>query len=375
MIEKFKWIYDNRHEYVRKWKEKHPDRKTMGYICTSMPEEIIYAANVLPVRILGGHESQNISQQHMTGMFCPFSRDVLAQGLLGKYDYLDAIGTTHTCQHIFQAYESWVLHKNIKNFYIPTPNTSQTPHALPYMRGQLKLFMEKVEKWIGRTISENDLWRGIELVDTTRRLMKHIYETRKSEIPPISGLDSMLMVVASQMSDKEEFNKILEEVINNELSGHKAKEKPGIRLMLVGSEHDDVKFIEMVENLDAIIVIDDHCTGSRYFWNTTEQDTDALTAIAKRYLKKPPCPTRDFPARNRTAHIVNLAREWNVAGVIEVQQKFCDPHELDKVAVSKALEKAGFPILNLEADVIMPVGPFRIRVEAFLEMLGSEELF
>ncbi len=70
-----------------------------------------------------------------------------------------------------------------------------------------------------------------------------------------------------------------------------------------------------------------------------------------------------------------MAKEWNVAGVIEIQQKFCDPHELDKVAVSKALEEAGFPILNLEADVIMPVGPFRIRVEAFLEILSSDDFF
>ncbi|MBU3949206.1 MAG: 2-hydroxyacyl-CoA dehydratase [Proteobacteria bacterium] len=374
-MESFKRIYDNRHEYIGKWKEKHPDRKIMGYMCTSMPEEIIYAANALPIRILGGHESQNVSQQHMMGTFCPFSRDVLAQGLLGKYDYLDALGITHTCQHIYQAYESWVLHKNIKSFYIPTPNTSQTPHALPYLRGQLKLFLEKLEDWTGRKIGENDLRRGIEIVDTTRKLMKQIYEMRKSESPPISGLDSMLMVVAAQMSDKEEFNTILEDVIKNELPGRKAKATPSSRLMLIGSEHDDVKFIEMVENLDAIIVIDDHCTGSRYFWNTTEQNEDALTDIANRYIKKPPCPIKDFPVRKRTAHIVNLANEWNVAGVIEIQQKFCDPHELDRVAVSKALEKAGFPILNLEADVTMPVGPFRIRVEAFLEILSSEELF
>ncbi|MFH2046212.1 MAG: 2-hydroxyacyl-CoA dehydratase [Pseudomonadota bacterium] len=375
MIEEFKKIYDNRHEYIGEWKEKNPDRKIMGYICTSMPEEIIYAANVLPIRILGAHESQNLSQQHMMGMFCPFSRDVLAQGLLGRYDYLDAIGITHTCQHIYQAYESWVLHKNIKSFYIPTPNTSQTPHALPYMRGQLKIFLEKLESWTGKKISENDLRHGIKVVDTTRRLMRQIYEMRKSETPPISGLESMLMVVAAQMSDKEEFNKILENVIKDELPGRKAKENRGIRLMLVGSEHDDVKFIEMVENLDAIIVIDDHCTGSRYFWNTTEQKEDALTDIAKRYINKPPCPTKDFPARKRPAHIIDLARKWNVAGVIEIQQKFCDPHELDKVAVSKALEEAGFPILNLEADVTMPAGPFRIRVEAFLEMLGSQDLF
>jgi benzoyl-CoA reductase subunit C len=375
MIEDFKRIYEKRHEYIKEWQARHPDRKIMGYMCTYMPEEILYAAHILPIRILGAHEAQGSTQAHIMGMFCPFSRDVLAQGLAGRYDYLDGIAITHTCQHINQAYESWVLHKKIDSFYLATPNNIQSPHALPYLRGQLQLFREKLEKWTGQEITEADLARGIETVDRTRRLLREVYELRKSPDPPISGLDSMLMVLASQLSDKEEFNGILADIIKNELPGRKAKVAPGVRLMMVGSENDDVKFIEMVESLGAIIVIDDHCTGSRYFWNATEPAGDALTRIANRYLTRPPCPIKDFPARRRTAHLIGLAREWQAAGVIEIQQKFCDPHELDKVALSQALEAAGFPTLYLESDVTMPVGPFRIRIEAFLEILSSEDLF
>ena len=49
MIEDFKKIYDNRHTLMQEWKEKNPDWKVMGYMCSYMPEEILYAANVLPV--------------------------------------------------------------------------------------------------------------------------------------------------------------------------------------------------------------------------------------------------------------------------------------------------------------------------------------
>jgi benzoyl-CoA reductase subunit C len=375
MIEDFKKIYENRHGYIEDWKGENPDRKIFGYMCTYMPEEILYAGGVLPIRILGGHEPQNVTEPHIMGMFCPFCRDVLAQGLMGRYDYLDGVGITHTCMHIYQAYESWVLHKEVKDFFIPTPNNVQTPHALPYLTGQLRLFKEKVEEWIGIRITEEDLNRGIGIVDKTRRLMRDVYDTRKADNPPISGLDSMYMVVASQVVDKVEFNGILENTLKNELPGRKAKEDPGIRLMMIGSENDDVRFIEMVENLNASIVIDDHCTGGRYFWNSTENEKDPLTNIAERYIKRPPCPIKDFPERNRVPHLLGLARDWDVAGVIVIQQKFCDPHELDKVAITKALEDAGFPTLYLEFDVTVPVGPLRIRVEAFLETLGSEDLF
>jgi benzoyl-CoA reductase subunit C len=344
-------------------------------MCTYMPEEILYAAGVLPVRVLGGHEPQNVTEPHILGMFCPFCRDVLAQGLLGRYDYLDAIAITHSCQHIHQAYESWVLHKGIKGFFIPTPNNVQSRRALPFMRGQFKIFKEQVEEWTGKEISDDDLRGGIEIVDRTRSLLREVYDTRKSDDPPISGLDAMCMVVASQVSDKVKFNRTLEDVIQNELPGRRAKDDPGIRLMIVGSENDDVKFMEMAESLDATIVVDDHCTGSRYFWNVTETGADPLTIIADRFIKRPPCPIKDFPARNRMPHLIGLAKDWNVAGVIIIQQKFCDPHELDKVAITKGLEEAGFPILHLEFDVTVPIGPLKIRVEAFLETLGSEELF
>ncbi|MDY7038401.1 MAG: 2-hydroxyacyl-CoA dehydratase, partial [Thermodesulfobacteriota bacterium] len=245
-----------------------------------------------------------------------------------------------------------------------------------YLKGQLKIFKKQIEEWIGKEISDDDLRRGIEIVDRSRSLMRDVYETRKANDPPISGLDSMYMVVASQITDKVEFNQILEETLAKELPDRKAKDDSGIRLMMIGSEDDDVKFLEMIESIGASIVIDDHCTGSRYFWNVTdESNEDPMTAIANRYISRPPCPAKDLPARNRIPHLIGLARDWDVAGIIFIQQKFCDPHELDKVPIIKGLEKAGFPTLFLEFDVTVPIGPFRIRAEAFLETLGSEDLF
>ena len=43
--------------------------------------------------------------------------------------------------------------------------------------------------------------------------------------------------------------------------------------------------------------------------------------------------------------------------------------------VIHALEKAGVKTLFLEFDVTVPNGQFKVRVEAFLEMLNGEDLF
>ena len=147
------------------------------------------------------------------------------------------------------------------------------------------------------------------------------------------------------------------------------------RLMIIGSEDDDTKFINMVESCGATFVVDEHCTGTRYFWNDVEPRANRLEAIAARYIDRVPCPTKDWVERKRIAQILQLAEEWNVGGAIVMQQKFCDPHELDTPAVRKALEDSGIKTLFLEFDVTVPVGQFKVRVEAFLEMLGAEDLF
>lgn len=374
MIEIFKDWYEARHEYAKEWKEQ-TGGKVMGYFCTYVPEEILLAADVLPVRILGSHEPQDVTEPHIFAMFCPFCRDCLAQGLKGRYDYLDGIMIAQSCLHIRQAYTSWDLHIPVPfSYYLPMPNKVQSPRALPYLRGELEKFKRAVEEWAGKKIKDRDLDKGIEAMNRNRRLMRQAYQLRKKPEPPITGLEAMYMAVSSQMIDKNEHSNILEEALK-ELQNRKLERTTGQRLMLIGSEDDDTRFVSMVEGCGSTIVADDHCTGSRYFWNEVRPNGDRLLAIAERYIQRPPCPSKDWEERSRIPHILKMAKDWKVSGAILLQQKFCDPHELDIPAIKKALESEGIRTLFLELDVTVPVGQFKTRVEAFLEMLEAEDLF
>lgn len=376
MIEKFKEWYDKRHQYAKEWKAK-THGKVIGYFCTYVPEEILYAANILPVRILGSHEPQSVTEPHIFAMFCPFCRDCLAQGLQGRYDYLDGIMIAQSCLHIRQAYTSWDLHIPVDyRYYLPMPNNVQSKHAYTYLRGELESFKKSIEEWTGSPITDSDLERGINIMNEHRRLLREVYELRKNDNPSITGLDAMHIVVSSQLTHKEEHSALLSRVLNEAKNLTNRKREPGVRLMTIGSENDDVEFINMVESLKATIVIDDHCTGSRYFWNEVKMGDEPLLAIAKRYVDRPPCPSKDWPERRRINHILKLAKDYHVQGAILIQQKFCDPHELDIPAVRKSLEENDIRTLFLELDVTVPVGQFKTRVEAFLEeMLLEEELF
>jgi len=374
MFAKFFDWYENRHDYAREWLAKN-DGKVIGCFCSYSPEELIYAAGLLPVRVLGSHEPQDVTEPHIFSMFCPFCRDVLAQGLKGRYDYMKGIMLTQSCLHLRQTFTSWRNHIPADySFYLYMPNKVQTEHARSYYSGELTKVRMSLEEWTGRTITDKLLQEAAELCNENRRLMREVYDLRKEPDPPLTGLEAMVMVASSFFVDKKDHNAELRRILP-ELRSRRLDRETGGRLMIVGSENDDTKFVKMVESIGSTVVVDDHCTGSRYFWNLTQFTGDIMQDIADRYIDRPPCPTKDWEERRRFPHILNLAKEFNVAGVILIQQKFCDPHECDMVPLKELLNSNGYPTLFLEFDVTVPAGQLRIRVEAFLEMLGVEELF
>lgn len=374
MFTKFYEWYEKRHDYARDWLAKN-DGEVMGCFCSYVPEELIYAAGHLPVRMLGSHEPQDVTEPHIFGMFCPFCRDVLAQGLKGRYDYMKGITIAQSCIHLRQSFTSWKNHVPSEfSHYIYMPNKVQTEHAHTYHASELVKYREALEKWIGHAISEESLKEACELYNENRRLMHEVYDLRRGPNPPVTGLEAMVMVASSFMVDKKDHNAELKRILP-QLKSRTLDRETGARLMIVGSEDDDTEFIKMVETVGATVVVDDHCTGSRYFWNLTEYKDNLMQDIASRYVNRVPCPTKDWEERTRFPHILELAKAYKVEGVIMVQQKFCDPHECDMVPLKEYLNGNGFPTLFLELDVTVPIGQFRIRVEAFLEMLGVEELF
>jgi benzoyl-CoA reductase subunit C len=369
----FEW-YEKRHDYARQWISKRGG-EVVGCFCSYAPEEVIYAAGLLPVRMLGSHEPQDVTEPHLFGMFCPFCRDVLAQGLKGRYNYMKGIMISQSCLHLRQSFTSWRNHVPVDfAYYLCMPAKVQTEHARPYLKGEIEKFKKSLEEWTGKAITDEALRESAELYNENRKLMHDVYDLRKGPNPPVTGLEAMVMVASSFFVDKKDHNAELKRILP-QLKSRQLERQTGSRIMIVGSEDDDTEFVRMVESVGATIVSDDHCTGSRYFWNLTEFNGDIMQAIANRYIDRPPCPSKDWEERRRFPHVLQMTRDFNVDGVILIQQKFCDPHECDIPVLKQYLNDNGVPTLFLEFDVTVPLGPMRIRVEAFLEMLGEEELF
>lgn len=373
MIEMFQSWYENRHAYAKEWKEK-TGGKILGYGCAQVPEEIIYAVPILPVRLPVRHEPSQRTRSPFPGRDCPFCRDDRAQDHQDPYDYLDGILMSPSTPQLHQTFT-----RRTGLVLLPAPFCPTRPHPNlhPQSDGAAELaeFKKSIEDWTGKAISDADLDRGLEILDESRLLLEQAFETRKKHNPPMTGLEAMVLRLSSQWIDKREHNRVLKDVLDKELPNRDLKLGDQIRLMILGSKDDDTEFVKMVESLDAKFVIDDHGIGTRTFWNEVIPAADRLAAIAARYMDRPPCPTQDWSLSRRLDHILKLAKDWRVQGALIIQQKICDPQELDMPALRQALDGVGVPGLFLKLDVTAPVSQFKIRVDAFLETLRPEDLF
>ncbi|MFQ5826591.1 MAG: 2-hydroxyacyl-CoA dehydratase, partial [Dehalococcoidia bacterium] len=315
---------------------------------------------------------QDVSEPHISSMYCSFCRDCLAQGLLGRYDYVDGVMIAKSCIHMLQAYRSWSIHIPVSySYFVGVPALVGAPHAKEYLRSELEDFKESLEEWTGRAITNDDLDRGIEIVNTTRRHLRQLYELRKPHPPLFSGAEATALVLSAQLTDKRELNPMLAQLLTDLPQRHEGPQ-PEARIMVVGSETMDLEFLRLVESRGANIVIEEQCTGSRYFWTEVIPEEDRLSAIAQRFVSRPRCPLKDVNERRRLDHILSLAREFNVQGALLVQQKFCAPHEFEIPHISRMLRDNGIPTYLLELDVTIHRGSVATRTEAFLEMLELE---
>ena len=362
----FKALVEKRHDYARAWKEK-TGGKVLGWYEPYFPEEIAYAAGVLPVRILAQHEPDDVSDKWIYASCYPV-RDMVNQFLKGRYDYIDGLVNVEGCQWMYNAFEVAVNNnEKLFDFYLFLPDYTDAPTSKDVLRSELKVFQARLEEWTGKTVTEADLDNAIEVYNKNRLLLRQICELRRAARPVIHGAEMMNIVLADQVMDKAEMNAILEKFIPELEEREPGKDR--IRLMLIGSETWDTRLEEMVEELGADIVIDELDNGTSYYWNNVIPQKDRYMALALRYLGRPHNPIKDNNWRRRPQHIFELSEDYSVDGAIVAKQIYCHLHGTDNYAVWKLLRERNIPYHFFERDTTLPEEETKLRLEAFLNML------
>jgi len=387
MNETIAWYVENRHEATKKWKQE-TGKKVYGYFCCVTPEEILAAADILPVRITGTGEPLKNVDLHVPPNSCPFARSCLDAGMLGIYDYLDGVVVPTTCDIISTMEYFWKT-------LIPRPNKPSiiggrdlTPfvhsiaypekvtgrQVMPYYVDVLRLFKQELERTLRRIITDEDLARVIAVYNEDKAQMKRLYEMRKSDPPAVSGYEAWQITYSSVLMPKDQHAALAKGYLDDlEASGRKAE--PGVRLYVSGSAMDSVgsHIYKVIEESGGQVVSDDLCMGTRFFWNPLDTAMPPLEAVARRSLGTA-CPrstsTTPIP-ENRWSHVLDTAKDYDIEGAIFYTLKCCDARSIENPHLGAQIQKEfGVPVLFLEGDYTTEgIEQMRGRIEAFIEMI------
>jgi benzoyl-CoA reductase subunit C len=367
MISEFQEAYRNRHKLAEEWKKA--GKKVFGYFCNYTPEELIYAAGFIPLRIRGSSENIELADAHLPSICCSFMRSALEGALKGRYDYLDGVMFLKSCDMTRGLYSIWKRDIKIPYYYfLPVPG-KRTDAAVDFFIEELQLFKDSLEKYTDKTISEQSLKQAIKLYNENRALVRELYNLGLRDTPPISGSEAFAVLRAGLVMPKEEHNAMLRKLLPG-LSSAKGSPDGKVRLMIAGNTFETIELLQAVEESGGNVVVDDIDIGSRYYFSAVNENAEPLRALAERYLRKVPCPCK-YPAETRFYHILKLAKDYRVKGVILLTQKYCDTHLYDRPWLESSLKDNGVPVLVVDhSDTGWAGGKFKTMVQAFIEMVG-----
>ena len=376
-------IYQDRPQRVKELKAE--GKRVMGYLCIYPVVEMMTALDLVPYRIFGDmREPITKADTYLATVVCPFLRSLLDLGLKGKLDFLDGMVMAHICDVGAQMMSLW-------NHYVKTPYSHfiDTPHtdhkaAQEQHKRLLKDFQKSLESFTGKELSPGRLKEAIEAHNQQRALVRELYDLRKPDPPLISGTETLQVMIALMSLPVEEGSELLREVINEVKERKDGPLKKSARLLVWGPVIDDTALIEMIESLDANVVTDDMCVGSRAYFADVRLTDDPLDGLAYRYLVELKCPrtfkqsvfgeaSKDYMTdlKSRFSYLGDYAKDWKANGVVLEALRYCDSHGYEVPVLRDYLTSIGLPSIYLEHDYSeAALAPLRTRVQGFLEIIG-----
>ncbi len=359
----------------------------MGYLCIYPPLEMLTALDIVPYRVFG--DMQTVITEADRGLpvaFCPFVRSCLDLGIKEEYSFLDGMVTSHACDAMEKAAHVWERLIGHPYFHFIEIPTKVTERAEAVLKGELQVFAQTLQTFVGREMSPESLKKAITVHNEQRALVRELYEQRMSDPPRISGGDTVRVLKAVMSLPVEEGNELLREVITEVRSQQPAVDAGGPRLMIWGSIVDDPSFVDMIEGAGCSVVVDDTCVGSRAYWKDVPITDDPLDGLAHHYLADIRCSRTFFEVaesdkevaqkerasdlESRFGYIRHMVEGWKVDGAILQSVKYCDTHGFDVPDAIDYFKSLGIPSTYFEHDYTPgALAPLRTRVQGFLEMI------
>ena len=353
--------------------------KVFGTFCVYVPDEVVFAAGGIAAGLCGGSQFWvSGGEKVLPSNTCPLIKASVGARLDKTCPFFlipDMYVGETTCDGKKKAWE--ILAGDVPFHIIDVPQMKREQDIAAF-EAEIMAFIKAVEKVSGNKIDVESLGESIKLINNKRKALQRLYNARKASPVPISGKDALLVTQIAFYDDPARYaqmgNKLAEEL--EERISHKEGVFPenALRIMVSGTPMaiPNWKLHHIIESAGAAVVVEESCTGTRYFENLVDEKATTLEgqvrALAERYMKTNcACFT---PNPGRVEDILRLAEEYKVDGIINTNLQFCNLYSTESFLVKQSLVESNLPVIHIETDYSeQDYEQLRTRIEAFLEML------
>ena len=357
-------------------KYKAEGKKVIGVLPYYAPEELVYAAGMVPMGIWGTNtKTISRAKEYCATFYCTIAQLALEMLLDGTMDDLDGLITPTICDTLRPMSQNFrvAIGKKIPTIFLAHPQNRFADWGIKFTMDQYHNVKKELEKIASKAITPEALQDAIKVYNKSRAARREFVKLASDHCDVITPTKRMQVLKASWFMLKDEYTAKLEE-LNKELAALPVCDWKGTKVVTSGIICDNPKLLEAFEENNIAIAADDVAHESRSFRTDAPETDDPMHDLAVQFANMDYDVLLYDPksSENRRGEFVaNLVKESGAQGLVLFMQQFCDPEEMEYPYLKKALDNAGIPHIKLGIDQQMrDFGQARTAIQAFADVLS-----
>ena len=361
---------------AREWKAAKPGRKVIGYMPIYVPREIIHAAGMLPLGIVGGGDQLEVihGDAYYQSYICRIPRSTIELGVSGRIDFVDGMLFPSICDVIRNLSGMWkMMFPQVYSHYFDVPQNYRDDIGGNFYINELAELRHDLGELRGEPITDDELRHSIAVYNENRHLVRDLYDFRAERPWQAPAAEVYLMVRAGLVLPVEEHTIMLREY----LAAARADQRPmrdNCRVVLTGMfcEQPPLNLIKSLELSGCYVVDDDLLLVTRWLTGDVEIEGDPLQNLSLAFLHHSESTASKYEPdqKEKGQHLVRAVKRTAAEGVIFAAPSFCDPALLERPMLQHVLKEAGIPYIAFKyAENSGQMQPIREQAGTFADSI------
>ena len=376
-IQEFSAIAANPAAQLKKFKDE--GKKVVGVLPYYAPEELVYAAGMVPMGIWGSNDKTIVrSKEYCATFYCTIAQLALEMLLDGTMDQLDALITPTICDTLRPMSQNFrvAVGSKIPCIFLAHPQNRFADWGVEFCKDQYRSVLEKLAFLAGHDVTNKDILKAIKVYNASRAARREFVKLANEHCDVVNPIQRSAVLKASYFMLKDEYTEKLV-ALNEELKALPAANWKGTKVVTSGIICDNPKLLQIFIDNNIAIAADDVAHESRGFrFDAPENVEDDLLALAMQFSSMDYdilLYDKNSNQNRRAEDVVAKVKESGAQGLVLFMQQFCDPEEMEYPYLKKALDAANIPHIKLGVDQQMrDFGQAATAIEAFADVLSVQ---